>query len=1305
MDKSQTLFTRSLRSLPKFSTKSMPSLDKSKLFILSPKCVKRIDLEQTKNIAKMVDNRTEEIFGPIESVEEILHTRYLSLGVEDEHNHLVAAITFHNCPNIPAIPPWEWNHWLYNIYEISESSTRDTFWIHLFVFEAKFETIFLKPIIQHVFNFYEHINNIFMVVPPEAGIVECLEDVATKIYPKDCRNPTSSQKLYLITRDSFMLKYKIRRAVEEDNDDLVPLIALYSTRLTELYGEYYIAEILTRHKDSGRQIIVAEYGGCAVAVMILNEAVNYEVLNEEFELAPFNGLRTRNEEDFIDLEVHSQIDVLQSTTDLTEEVLTEKISKKMDNPASNNEYLVSVSESDSEYSLILTTSDLFVFDEEEEVPDVLAEAKNAYKEMEDSVSSYEIIKEIEKVTAFEVDPRLTYVDMMERVSRISTISRMVKMPKFVGRGNAFCIEVAACHPDHQYSLQLVLRAVFECFPERDYCIMSVPSSCMLETWMYRFIRVTPRANASFPYELYVLHKSSHLGKLKCRVTREEDLPEIRTLLSTIPTHAIVLSHVEICLEFAVSPYQCFVILCENHVVGVAVFSEEYNIDYIDAQYDIKQWINLKCMRSGSFGNIESLVLSPIFHSAARYIMSDLHRLSDYKVLFYKYRNIEKGTFKEKPLANLLQWLIPILPRQTPEYDYEMLKEEGYEVSEALQRKDPYALYASTVAHSSMKRLCINSKIVVVGCSNTAYSFLESLLLHNKNTNYVYTFNNVSLVCQNGLNLRLPKKVKEMFSVQKNFITEKYMDMVNLKSYVQVVMGNLSKIDRKEQYIVINDHSLLNYDLLFLMCGEKFQKPLQDYRMPFAENPENVFVINSPTDGNKAIIKLKEINRTDKCDDKIIVYGHFLQAYTCLAALLEFGIPGSKIILVEPFPYLMNIDKKRRHNISVFNDPDIYHAVMEFIETQEIKVYSSFYFINWRYNDKENIVTSVKFESKHKMLELDCQAIFFFYEKSISPKVYQVINQAGLVFDGRLVVDNYSKTNDERIYGAGTLTKYSRKYFAANVVHKFFNRVEIGQKLGQQIRNMLLPGFVKKSDPKKQGWNIHLDIRDRLVPKYEMPIMRYCRLPGGLYYYSVVKPGRRIPLETASSMENYGQVFITGTCRNLETQGFFKLHFNEYSRVETITCLTKFPVNIKNIYCLWGKHEKLLNNLQLRFEMVLITDFFEYFKQPWAYALYHDRFDSLIDELNNLMTSSVVPNEECLITEIIEMYKDRKWQHLTPEQQEEIELKFPSMLYPKIVEQKVLDFIQQNLQYLPMYAHPFVIRTILEGYDKSPLFTK
>lgn len=112
--------------------------------------------------------------------------------------------------------------------------------------------------------------------------------------------PNKVQTLFLLVRQHFVTKYKIRRAVEEDNDDLVPLIHIDSERLQEIYGEFYIGEILTRHCDSGRQLIVAEYAEHAVAVLCLNAAINDELLNQAFELIPFYGLRKAHPEDDIE---------------------------------------------------------------------------------------------------------------------------------------------------------------------------------------------------------------------------------------------------------------------------------------------------------------------------------------------------------------------------------------------------------------------------------------------------------------------------------------------------------------------------------------------------------------------------------------------------------------------------------------------------------------------------------------------------------------------------------------------------------------------------------------------------------------------------------------------------------------------------------------------------------------------------------------------------------------------------------------------------------------------------------------------
>lgn len=66
-------------------------------------------------------------------------------------------------------------------------------------------------------------------------------------------DPKKVQTVYLMMRDQFMTKYKVRKAVVEDNDDIVPLIHSQCTRLKELYGEYYIAEILSKEESESER--------------------------------------------------------------------------------------------------------------------------------------------------------------------------------------------------------------------------------------------------------------------------------------------------------------------------------------------------------------------------------------------------------------------------------------------------------------------------------------------------------------------------------------------------------------------------------------------------------------------------------------------------------------------------------------------------------------------------------------------------------------------------------------------------------------------------------------------------------------------------------------------------------------------------------------------------------------------------------------------------------------------------------------------------------------------------------------------
>lgn len=57
-----------------------------------------------------------------------------------------------------------------------------------------------------------------------------------------------------------------------------------------------------------------------------------------------------------------------------------------------------------------------------------------------------------------------------------------------------------------------------------------------------------------------------------------------------------------------------------------------------------------------------------------------------------------------------------------------------------------------------------------------------------------------------------------------------------------------------------------------------------------------------------------------------------------------------------------------------------------------------------------------------------------------------ICRAGLVFNGRLVINPQFRTNDPFVFAAGNLTKYSRKFQAEWFLHKHYNSIEIGERV-------------------------------------------------------------------------------------------------------------------------------------------------------------------------------------------------------------------------------------------------------------------
>lgn len=274
---------------------------------LSSDDVRRIEPENDKEVERLKVNDTEYLFGekPVQThlskslflgqniliiIFNFREKNFLTLGIYNGENELVGAVSFNSYPNISSIPPLEWNYFLHNLYHVNVTPMT-TLWIHYAVWDTDYRCLVLKPLLKHLFEKITTIENVFMVCPPGIKNLDFIDQFSTRLVPYGYYSAQKVQTIFHAKREDLLPKYIIRRAVEEDNDDLVEIIPKL---FKETYGDYYISEMLREDEESERQLIVAEFEERAVGVLCLNNFVDYKLLNQTFELVPYNGFKQPN---------------------------------------------------------------------------------------------------------------------------------------------------------------------------------------------------------------------------------------------------------------------------------------------------------------------------------------------------------------------------------------------------------------------------------------------------------------------------------------------------------------------------------------------------------------------------------------------------------------------------------------------------------------------------------------------------------------------------------------------------------------------------------------------------------------------------------------------------------------------------------------------------------------------------------------------------------------------------------------------------------------------------------------------------
>ncbi|XP_050550460.1 cilia- and flagella-associated protein 61 [Spodoptera frugiperda] len=1215
----------------------------------------------------------------------LIENSVLAICQQDFNTTVVGFLAVRDYPLLPAIHPGAWEEYVWAKYKAPEMNSRNTLFIHLLCWSPSYGRDLVDTMLKSVFMHDAYLTHIALIKTVRSCPV---------LIPGQPRSEASFRRVTVIERgisgellpalcvadrSEVCPRLRIRRAVLVD-------ISLYISLTIQLKSHFsgllVAATAAIRHPESDRIILVCEHSELAVGIMCLNTQINYESLEENFVLSPFGGLRqvVTGQKFAVPKVVESVCSLLPHYTDSAIKTKDKsrvtwvfeddefnsfrsstRVNKTIE-PADESE-LSMTEELPPKQQHIL---DLFDDEDEEFEFDIVNIHTDLLRVPEfiryDAVKGGPADNIMKLINGGKESGQEKKPDRTKRSISTSGVTNFkVEPQRFQGAPNAFLLELYAMHPayDERYSFDM-LEAAFEMFPNRDYCIMSIPTNQTSFPLLEHFTLVTPYGFKMryINESLYVAHVNSVRGKISVRPGEANDVKALKSILEYAPRKDNLIDLFKSTLSSHV--LQAFTLLSQNQPMGVVVIGPLEDGTAIRTQYDLEP----EPRKPGTDGTILAGVLSPVFEPHARWFMRELLRYSTYKTLFWICRLFSKGDASPgRNLMSLAGHMNPVHPRQSvPNISGSRDLDKIY--------KDlgcPFALWVLERPLTSLPKVYINSSIVVVGASRTGLSFLETLLMGP--TSQYLTFSNVTLVSEHGLpTVSDCLKAADICVPRDGRYNDRYLKSVPFYYYLDVMSAVMVKIDRKRKCIHLKGCGTKYYDELVLACGQQFQHP--DYLkesiglvkevakgkpcdrmlldnpkykpetvpMP-PDMPENVFLINSLFEANMCLRKLmrmigdpKEYGEPLSKNNQVVVYGDCIEAYSCLAALLELGLQPELIAFVEPFP---SNEEPAPMRVNCFNDETVDARVQSTVENMGIRVLRKCHLAAWHQIGSR--VESLDFMAPLIAISLRCFALFYYGLRAINLHAFKAINESGLVYDGGLVVSPTFETNDPNIYGAGTCVRYSRRLYAGRSMHKDHYSEDIGEALARLFLHKLDPFML--GDPELSqtpsdllprysscglGFKSTLSATNSLsrmsmssqfrkwqpVMKFESPITQYAVFPGPLYYLKLRKPGKEIPMAIQQCLSRQGHTFTTD-----KNDNYFRLHLNMLHVVDGVTCLSHNPFSPEILQQLYGKHEAFFNKLYMRFQRQEIDDFYEFFTQPWMSALYQESFRDLVDDIN------------------------------------------------------------------------------------------
>ncbi|KAL4101477.1 hypothetical protein PRIC1_005229 [Phytophthora ramorum] len=919
-----------------------------------------------------------------------------------------------------------------------------------------------------------------------------------------------------------------------------------------------------------------------------------------------------------------------------------------------------------------------------------------------------------------------------RVLRRTGAESLSKVARAEAHSNCFAITLFCVGDDafERSSSADLLVAAFATFPDRDYCLLTLPTHAQEPPCLAFFSRMTAQPTSAFTHALYVVHRDAVsvfyprtsdgrgvLHPVQIGIQRllpsggspADDAAELAPLLGGLDRHtrdaldqALASASEEAEIDLEDSPrHAAFVVRANGQVVGLAALARQPEVaTLLPHHFDIDRVARMEFHRAKDLAFVRHLVLNPIFASCSRFVLLELMRHFRKTCLIYQ---VPTGLGSKSPslpaqasFSVALEEFVLAPPRRSgggtvsrpATRDGSANEEVGDDVKderERLRRATVCAAFALFVLPKrllSEPKMIINQRLVIVGASDAGLSCLARFLA----TPYLH-FSNLTLVSPHGLAVAPmdddedgTMRARASDFARKSTFTAVELEQYSLRTHVRVIESRMVRVDRDTRALVLQDGSCIPYDYLALTTGLQDGTCTSLGRLPrFVDEdlggtsgkataaayyppvtPKQMLILGDLTAAHKLHDSLYKLDLAEGDDHQlggsILVYGSSLLALQVIQALLVRGVRGNRIHHISP---------ARDSGGGVFEDTVVrsemekqytmngvtLHAATKVVaietasgnndELEGVRVVSTLdaskgsdHALRGAGDTDENDTPAVKGEL------IPCTWLLCCQHNDADADVFRAVNESGLVYDGRLVVDGQMRTTDARVLGAGSLCRFSRRFIAAKL-HENYSSREGGELLARSLLQLLDPLAVPDTSHDGHQTPAHHTQASKppMVPppEMELPVVRSAVILGGKHYVQISIPAltntlalQALPTNTASRTTDVsligGEAFemdvasrpATATSSAGRPSRYTCLLFDDVGVLNRLEYLGDGAVPVRDLQNLVGLHEAYLNSALASYAAGKVRDWVAFFAHPWTSALYHDRFPAFRAKLRTLL---------------------------------------------------------------------------------------